>query len=115
MKKTIAVVILSLAVVLTACSTTPSAATPTPAGAPASLPPIVSASGKVTPARWATLSLPVGGTLTTVKAQAGDQVRASEVLMQLGDADANLQVAQAEAALAVAQAQLAQAESRPAR
>jgi len=112
-KKTIVVVILSLALVLTACSTTPSAATPTPAGAPASLPAVVSASGKVTPVRWATLSLPVGGTLTAVKAQAGDQARASEVLMQLDDADANLQVAQAEAALAVAQAQLAQLKAGP--
>jgi multidrug resistance efflux pump len=100
-------------VLLTACSTAPTTATPTPAGVPASLPAVVSASGKVTPARWATLSLPVGGTITSVMMQAGDQARAKEVLLQLNDADAKLQVAQAEAALAVAEAQLAQTKAAP--
>jgi multidrug efflux pump subunit AcrA (membrane-fusion protein) len=112
-KKIIGVVVLSLAVLLTACSTVPSAAAPTPAGVPASLPAVVSASGKVTPARWATVSLPTGGTLTSVKVQAGDQARVKDVLMQLDDADAKLQVAQAEAALAVAKAQLAQTKAPP--
>lgn len=112
-KKTISVIFLSLAVLLSACSAAPSAATPTPAGSPARLPAVVSASGKVTPARWATLSLPVGGTITDVIVQAGDQVKANEMLMQLNDADAKLQVAQAEASLAVAEAQLAQIKAAP--
>jgi HlyD family secretion protein len=65
------------------------------------------------PARWATLSLPVGGTITEVRVQAGDRARANEVLAQLNDADARLQVAQAEAALTVAAAQLAQIKAAP--
>ena len=113
MKKSIGVIILGLVVLLTACNTAPSEATPTPDGGTVSLPAIVSASGKVTPARWATLSLPVGGTITDVKVQAGDQVGANDVLVQLSDADARLQVAQAEAALAVAEAQLAQIKAAP--
>jgi HlyD family secretion protein len=112
-KKSIGVIILGLAVLLTACNTAPSEATPTPDGGPVSLPAVVSASGKVTPARWATLSLPVGGTITDVKVQAGDQIKANDMLLQLNDADANLQVAQAKAALAVAEAQLAQTKAGP--
>lgn len=112
-KRSIVVISMSMALVLTACGAAPSAATPTPSSAPASLPAIVSASGKVTPARWATLSLPVGGTITDMKVQAGDQITATDALVQLNEADAKLQVAQAEAALAVAQAQLAQTKAAP--
>jgi HlyD family secretion protein len=112
-KKSFGVIILGLVVLLTACSTAPSAATPTPGGGPVSLPAVVSASGKVTPVQWATLSLPVGGTIADLKVQAGDQIKANDVLLQLNDADANLQVAQAKAALAVAEAQLAQTKAGP--
>jgi HlyD family secretion protein len=112
-KKSICMIILGLAVLLTACSTASSEATPTPDGRPVSLPAVVSASGKVTPARWATLSLPVGDTITDVKVQAGEQIKANDVLLQLNDADAKLQVAQAKAALAVAEAQLAQIKAAP--
>ena len=113
MKKSTGVIILGLVVLLTACSTVPSEATPAPDGGPVSLPAVVSASGKVTPARWATLSLPVGGTIADVKVHAGDQVEVNDVLVQLSDADARLQVAQAEAALAVAEAQRAQIKAAP--
>ena len=113
MKKSIGVIILALVGLLTACSTAPAEATPTPDGGLVSLPAVVSASGKVNPARWATLSLPVGGIITDLQAQAGDQVEANDVLAQLNDTDAQLQVAQAEAALAVAEAQLAQIKAGP--
>jgi len=111
--KNIIVALFVLGVLLAACSTAPSTVTPTPSGAATTLPAVVSASGKVIPARWASLSLPVGGTIAEVKAQAGDQVKAKDVLVQLDDGDAKLQVAQAEAALAVAQAQLAQTKAAP--
>jgi HlyD family secretion protein len=112
-KKIFGVIILGIAVLLPACNTTSTEATPTPDGGSASPPAVVSASGKVTPARWATLSLPVGGTLTDVKVQAGDQVKAGDALVQLSEADAKLQVAQAQAALAVAQAQLVETKAGP--
>jgi multidrug resistance efflux pump len=72
------------------------------------VPAVVSASGKVLPVRWATLSFQSGGQVTAVKAQVGDSATAGDVLAQLDDADGRLAVAQAEAALASAQAQLAQ-------
>ena len=37
---------------------------------------VVSATGEVRPARWANLSFPVGGTVTTVHAEEGQQVMA---------------------------------------
>jgi len=113
MKILIGVALFLLAGLLSACSAASTAATPTPAGPAAILPAVVSASGKVAPARWATLSFPVGGTLADLKVQTGDRVKAQDVLAQLDDSDAQLQVAQAKAALAVAQAQLAQIKAAP--
>ena len=78
---------------------------------------VVSASGKLLPARWANLSfLPAGGgPVVEVKVQAGDKVEAGQVLVRLDDTDAKLALAQANAALKMAQAQLAQlkAGARP--
>ena len=105
MKITIGVALFLLAGLLSACGTASTAATPTPAGPAAILPAVVSASGKVAPVQWATLSFPVGGTLADLKVQTGDRVKAQDVLAQLDDSDAQLQVAQAKAALAMAQAQ----------
>jgi HlyD family secretion protein len=113
MKISIGVALFLLAGLLSACGTTSPAATPTPAGPAAILPAVVSASGKVAPVQWATLSFPVGGTLTDLKVQTGDRVKAQDVLVQLDEGDARLQVAQAKAALAVAQAQLAQIKAAP--
>ncbi len=92
---------------LAACGSAP-AATPTPGAAAAPLPAVVSASGKVLPARWANVSFQAGGPIVELKAQLGDQLKAGDVIARLDDTDAKLAVAQAEAALATAQAQLAQ-------
>ena len=113
MKISIGVALCLLAGLLSACGAAPTAAMPTPSGSAAILPAVVSASGKVVPVRWATLSFPVAGTLTDLTVQTGDRVKPQDVLAQLDDSDAQLQVAQAKAALAVAEAQLAQIKAAP--
>ena len=104
---------LILTLLLTACTGTQAKPTPTPS-APV-LPAVVSASGKVLPARWANLSFLSGGYVAAVQVQPGDKVEAGQVLVQLDDVDARLALAQANAALQMAQAQLAQlkAGARP--
>jgi HlyD family secretion protein len=105
--------VLMLAWLVTGCGGTQAKPTPTPS-APV-LPAVVSASGKVLPARWANLSFLSGGYVAAVKVQPGDKVEAGQVLVQLDDVDARLALAQANAALQMAQAQLAQlkAGARP--
>ena len=105
MKKVLSTMLL-LVVFITACSTPQS--TPTPAAPAMNVPAVVSASGKVLPNRWANVSFQTGGQLIAVKVQAGDSIKAGDVIAQLDDTDARLAVSQAEAALAIAQAQLAQ-------
>jgi HlyD family secretion protein len=114
MKVKIVLLLPLLATLLAACGQNPTSQ-PIPSTPTSSVSPIVSASGKVLPARWANLSLQSGGQIVEMKVQAGDSVKAGEVLMQLDQTDAQLAVAQAEATLAGAQAQLAQlkAGARP--
>ncbi len=109
MKQTISFMLM-LVVCATACSGTPKA---TPVPQSQSIPPVVSASGKLLPAKWANLSFMNGGRVTEVKVQSGDTVQAGQVLVQLDDVDARLALAQAQAALKVAQAQLAQIKAGP--
>jgi len=99
--------------VLTACDQSSSAATPTPGAASTLIPAVVSASGKVVPVRWATLSYQTGGQITAVDVQTGDTVKQGDVLVQLNEADAKLQIAQTKAALAIAQAQVAELKAGP--
>jgi HlyD family secretion protein len=88
---------------------------PTPAAQATVIPAVVSASGKVLPARWANLAFMSGGHVVEVKVQAGDMVQAGQTLVQLDDTDAKIALAQAHAAFKMAQAQLAQfqAGARP--
>ena len=114
MKKINIVSLWILIVTLAACnSTTP--VTPTPTTSTQKVAAVVSASGKVLPARWVNLSFRAGGPIVDLKVQTGDTVKADGLIAQLDDVDAKLAVAQAEATLAVAQAQLAQlkAGARP--
>lgn len=67
---------------------------------------VISVSGKVVPAVWATLSAQTGGVVLEVRVVPGDQVKEGDLLVQLDPADAQLAVQQAEAALAAAQARL---------
>ena len=73
---------------------------------------VATASGKVVPDRWSTLSFEAGGRLTWLAAE-GAEVKAGEALARLDDADRQHAVAQAQAALVTAQAQLAQAKAGP--
>jgi HlyD family secretion protein len=71
---------------------------------------VVTASGKVVPARWATLSFEAGGRVEWLVAE-GSQVAAGDTLARLDATDLQHAVAQARAALATAQAQLAAAKA----
>ena len=105
--KKILVVTLVLALFVAGCSSGQSKSTPTPS-ADQVIPPVVSASGKLLPAKWANLASQTGGRVVEVKVQTGDKVQAGQALVQLDDVDARLSLAQAQAALKTAQAQLAQ-------
>jgi multidrug resistance efflux pump len=113
MKRSQWIVVLLIGGLLTACDQSSSEATPTPSQPGAAIPAVVSASGKVLPVRWATLSYEAGGLITAVNVRAGDSVKQGDVLVQINEADAKLQIAQARAALTVAQAQVARAKAPP--
>jgi len=76
---------------------------------------IVSASARVTPARWAALSFPAGGRVVSVLVQEGDRVTAGQELVRLDDAALRYAVETARANLAAAEANLARlkAGARP--
>ena len=101
--------LLIVVVLVTGCGGTSAKPSPTPQTP--LIPAVVSASGKVLPARWANVSFRTGGRVVEVKAQAGDKVEAGQILARLDDADAKLALAQANAALKMAQAQLAQLQA----
>jgi len=77
--------------------------------------PVVSVTGEVMPAVWATVSAQTGGTVAEVLVEPGDEVKEGDVLARLDPTDARLAVQQAEAQLSAAQAQLAilKAGARP--
>jgi multidrug resistance efflux pump len=76
---------------------------------------VVSVTGEIVPARWATVSAQAGGTALEVLAEPGDAVAAGDVLVRLDAADAELAVQRAQVALQAAQRQLDLLESRPRR
>ncbi len=69
---------------------------------------IVTADGVIQPIRSADLNFTVGGTVTAINVNVGDNVKKGDVLAKLDDAVVREQVAQAKAAVALAQAQLNQ-------
>jgi HlyD family secretion protein len=68
---------------------------------------IVSATGEVRPARWASLSFPVDGRVETILVEEGQPVTAGQPLIQLDAVRLARAVAEAQAALAAAEADLA--------
>lgn len=106
-------VLVMLVVLLTGCAGPEGEVTATETVVPPA--PVISASGKVVPERWASLTVQTGGVIQEVLVQVGDPVPAGAVLLRLDDTEARLAVQQAEAALAAAQAQRArlQAGTRP--
>lgn len=73
---------------------------------PAQLDDVISASGEVRPARWAALSLPVGGTVRMVHVEEGQQVAAGQPLLELTATQLVRAVSEAEVSLTAAEASL---------
>jgi multidrug resistance efflux pump len=67
---------------------------------------VVSATGQVRPARWASLSFPVGGRVVAVHVEEGQEVPAGQPLIELDAVQLARGVAEAEAALSAAEANL---------
>jgi HlyD family secretion protein len=112
MKTLIRIVMISfLSLALWGCSgfgATRPEATPPPAE---DIERVVSATGVVVPARWATLAFQMSGRVERVMVEPGDQVEEGELLIQLDSTDLENAVAQAQATLAINQATLALAKT----
>lgn len=72
---------------------------------------VVSATGEVRPARWANLSLPMGGTIANIQVEEGQDVGAGESLLVVDAVQQERAVAEASAALSAAEARLAQIQA----
>ncbi|MFC2015805.1 HlyD family secretion protein [Chloroflexota bacterium] len=68
---------------------------------------VISATGEVRPARWAELSFPVGGTVSSVHVQEGADVQGGQLVMEVSAVQLGRAVAEAQAALLAAEADLA--------
>ncbi len=106
----IGILILTL-VSLVACEST-GEAEPTPQ-AVEEFTPMVSVTGRVAPAQWATVGAQTSGMVEAVNVEVGDTVAAEDVLVRLDDADAQLALKQAQATLASAEAQAARLKVGP--
>ncbi|MFQ5616112.1 MAG: biotin/lipoyl-binding protein, partial [Anaerolineales bacterium] len=97
--------ILIFTVFVSACSNFSAEATPTPRPAvDDDYIPVISATGKVVPAEWATLSVQAGGVVAEVLVEEGKMVEAGQVLLRLeGEEDAQAIIATAQLELATAQ------------
>jgi HlyD family secretion protein len=72
---------------------------------------VVSATGEVRPARWANLSLPMGGTVRAVQVEEGQDVAAGQQLLEVEAVQLERAVAETQAALSAAEANLARAKA----
>jgi HlyD family secretion protein len=111
MKKRFLLIIVTLAFSLAGCGGG-AGETPTPMPEPA-FESLVSVTGKVVPADWATLSIQTGGTVDQVLVEPGDEVQAGDLLVKLDTTDAELAVQEAEAQLASARAELERLRAQP--
>jgi HlyD family secretion protein len=111
MKKSIVAGLVVLSVLLSGCGGS-AEETPTPE-VEMEFVPVVSVTGEVVPAMWATVSAQTGGTVLEVLVEPGDEVAAGAALARLDPTEAQLAMQQAEASLQGAQAQLALAEAGP--
>lgn len=101
------ILVVAMAVALAACSGNPEESSTTEDLAQAiDFTPIVSATGEVVPAQWATLSSPASGFVWELLAAMGDQVEAGQVLARVGNQQA-LRAAVAAASLELVAAQQA--------
>jgi HlyD family secretion protein len=72
---------------------------------------IISATGEVRPARWASMSFPIGGMVQAVHVEEGQEVSAGQPLVELEAVQLDRAVAEAEAALSAAEANLARVKA----
>ena len=93
---------------LASCSNLPGQATPTEQpGQVVDIQPVISATGKVVPARWSQLSLSVPGVVEEISVQKGDQVQADQILVRLkGREDIQAAIASAKYEVAAAEKSL---------
>lgn len=73
----------------------------------------VIAEASIEPARWSELRFKIGGTVTDVLVDPGDEVAAGDALVRLDDADQAMAVEEAKATLTSAQANLALVKAGP--
>ena len=111
MKRTIFAGLVVLAVLVSGCGGS-TEETPTPE-VEVEYVPVVSPTGEVVPAVWATVSAQSGGTVLEVLVEPGSEVAAGDVLIRLDPTDAQLAMLQAEMVLETAQAQLALVQVGP--
>ncbi len=111
MRRNVLVGLLVLTLLLSGCGES-AEETPTPE-VEVEYVPVVSPTGEVVPAVWATVSAQSGGTVLEVLVEPGSEITAGDLLVRLDSTDAQLAVQQAEAALATAQAQLALMQAGP--
>jgi len=107
-QRTFGLLVLIGALLLAGCQALPGQAdaTPTPEPVAEDFTPVVSATGKVLPAEWATLSVKAGGVVAEVLVSNEDEVTQGDVLVRLEGA-ASLQAAIAAARFEVVSAQQA--------
>jgi HlyD family secretion protein len=74
---------------------------------------VVSATGEVVPAQWATLSFPIAGQAVEILAQEGDEIQEGDVIARLDSTDLDLALIRAEAALQISTANLALSKAGP--
>jgi HlyD family secretion protein len=111
MKKSMTIGLIVLLVLLTGCAG--SEEETTDLDTPPDYVPMVSVTGEVLPAEWATISARTGGPVSDVLVEPGDAVAEGDLLVELETTDAELAVQQAEAALAAAEAELALLRADP--
>ncbi|HDD25038.1 MAG TPA: HlyD family efflux transporter periplasmic adaptor subunit [Chloroflexi bacterium] len=111
MKRLVLSGVIVLSVVLAGCGGAPEE-TPT-LEAEMDFTPVISVSGEIVPAVWATVSTQQGGMVVEVAVEPGSMVAEGDLLVRLDTTDADLAVRQAEAALEAAQAQLALLKAGP--
>lgn len=101
--------LLTTGVILAACGGAP---TPTPAATPIAVSEaLVTAKGEVVPEHFARLAFNLGGTVSQIPVQEGQQVTKGTTLALLDTSDLQLQVKTAEDALALAEATVTQAKT----
>jgi len=90
------IALLTLVAILAGCSQTP---TPAPQDTGTTIPRSVTASGVIVPAQEAQMSFTISGQVKSVNVEAGERVKAGQMLMALNSAGLDAAVAEAEAEL----------------